>query len=300
MFYTSSSLCRYSYTSLRQGLLAFSAKQVVLQVTDWKGFFLSSLSSKKNRGQKMNAKKLKDLLGEVKSGQTSVDSAFEKIKDIPYHDLEYAKVDYHRELRNGFPEVVYSPGKSLEQVRGIVKDMIERTDGNIMATRADENVYKTIAELSDETEYYEDARIVVVKRQAFKVSEKSITVVSAGTSDIPVAEEAAVCAEVMGNCVDRIYDVGVAGIHRLLDNVERINRAGVIIVIAGMEGALASVVGGLTDKPVIAVPTSIGYGANFGGVSALLGMLTSCASGIGVVNIDNGFGAACLASKINR
>ena len=142
--------------------------------------------------------------------------------------------------------------------------------------------------------------IVVVKRQAFKVSEKSITVVSAGTSDIPVAEEAAVCAEVMGNCVDRIYDVGVAGIHRLLDNVERINRAGVIIVIAGMEGALASVVGGLTDKPVIAVPTSIGYGANFGGVSALLGMLTSCASGIGVVNIDNGFGAACLASKINR
>jgi len=280
--------------------LAFSAKQVVLQVTDWKGFFLSSLSSKKNRGQKMNAKKLKDLLGEVKSGQTSVDSAFEKIKDIPYHDLEYAKVDYHRELRNGFPEVVYSPGKSLEQVRGIVKDMIERTDGNIMATRADENVYKTIAELSDETEYYEDARIVVVKRQAFKVSEKSITVVSAGTSDIPVAEEAAVCAEVMGNCVDRIYDVGVAGIHRLLDNVERINRAGVIIVIAGMEGALASVVGGLTDKPVIAVPTSIGYGANFGGVSALLGMLTSCASGIGVVNIDNGFGAACLASKINR
>ena len=128
----------------------------------------------------------------------------------------------------------------------------------------------------------------------------SITVVSAGTSDIPVAEEAAVCAEVMGNCVDRIYDVGVAGIHRLLDNVERINRAGVIIVIAGMEGALASVVGGLTDKPVIAVPTSIGYGANFGGVSALLGMLTSCASGIGVVNIDNGFGAACLASKINR
>ena len=178
--------------------------------------------------------------------------------------------------------------------------MIERTDGNIMATRADENVYKTIAELSDETEYYEDARIVVVKRQAFKVSEKSITVVSAGTSDIPVAEEAAVCAEVMGNCVDRIYDVGVAGIHRLLDNVERINRAGVIIVIAGMDGALASVVGGLTDKPVIAVPTSIGYGANFGGVSALLGMLTSCASGIGVVNIDNGFGAACLASKINR
>lgn len=300
MFYTSSSLCRYSYISLRQVLLAFSAKQVVLQVTDWKGFFLSSLSSKKNRGQKMNAKKLKDLLGEVKSGQTSVDSAFEKIKDIPYHDLEYAKVDYHRELRNGFPEVVYSPGKSLEQVRGIVKDMIERTDGNIMATRADENVYKTIAELSDETEYYEDARIVVVKRQAFKVSEKSITVVSAGTSDIPVAEEAAVCAEVMGNCVDRIYDVGVAGIHRLLDNVERINRAGVIIVIAGMEGALASVVGGLTDKPVIAVPTSIGYGANFGGVSALLGMLTSCASGIGVVNIDNGFGAACLASKINR
>ncbi|WP_195270471.1 nickel pincer cofactor biosynthesis protein LarB [Eubacterium sp. 1001713B170207_170306_E7] len=248
----------------------------------------------------MNAERLKNLLSEVKSGQTSIDSAFEKIKDIPYHDLEYAKVDYHRELRNGFPEVVYSPGKSLEQIHGIVEDMITHTDGNIMATRADQNVYKTIAELSDKTEYYKDARVVVVRRKPFEVSEKSVAVVSAGTSDIPVAEEAAVCAEVMGNRVDRLYDVGVAGIHRLLDNVDRINRAGVIIVIAGMEGALASVVGGLTDKPVIAVPTSIGYGANFGGVSALLGMLTSCASGIGVVNIDNGFGAACLASKINR
>ena len=219
---------------------------------------------------------------------------------MPYKDLEYAKVDYHRELRNGFPEVIYSPGKSLEQIQGIVADMLARTKGNILASRADEQVYAAIRELTEDAVYYKDARSVVVKRQEYPVSEEYIAVVTAGTSDIPVAEEAAVTAMVMGNAVRRLYDVGVAGIHRLLDNVEVINRARVIIVVAGMEGALASVVGGLTDKPVIAVPTSIGYGANFGGISALLGMLTSCASGIGVVNIDNGFGAACMASKINQ
>ena len=209
-------------------------------------------------------------------------------------------MDYHRELRNGFPEVIYSPGKSLEQIQGIVADMLARTKGNILASRADEQVYAAIRELTEDAVYYKDARSVVVKRQEYPVSEEYIAVVTAGTSDIPVAEEAAVTAMVMGNAVRRLYDVGVAGIHRLLDNVEVINRARVIIVVAGMEGALASVVGGLTDKPVIAVPTSIGYGANFGGISALLGMLTSCASGIGVVNIDNGFGAACMASKINQ
>lgn len=240
------------------------------------------------------------ILTAVRSGAMDVGDALEQMQEMPYKDLEYAKVDYHRELRNGFPEVIYSPGKSLEQIQGIVADMLERTKGNILASRADEQVYAAIRELTEDAVYYKDARSVVVKRQEYPVSEDYIAVVTAGTSDIPVAEEAAVTAMVMGNAVRRLYDVGVAGIHRLLDNVEVINRARVIIVVAGMEGALASVVGGLTDKPVIAVPTSIGYGANFGGISALLGMLTSCASGIGVVNIDNGFGAACMASKINQ
>ena len=240
------------------------------------------------------------ILNAVRSGAMGVGHALEQMQEMPYKDLEYAKVDYHRELRNGFPEVIYSPGKSLEQIQGIVADMLARTKGNILASRADEQVYAAIRELTEDAVYYKDARSVVVKRQEYPVSEEYIAVVTAGTSDIPVAEEAAVTAMVMGNAVRRLYDVGVAGIHRLLDNVEVINGARVIIVVAGMEGALASVVGGLTDKPVIAVPTSIGYGANFGGISALLGMLTSCASGIGVVNIDNGFGAACMASKINQ
>lgn len=248
----------------------------------------------------MNAEQLKALLTQVKNDDTSVEDALEQLKELPYHDLEYAKVDYHRELRNGFPEVIYSPGKSLDQIRGIVTDMLARSTGNILASRASEEVYAAIRELTPDAVYYREARSVVVKREPYRVSEGTIAVVSAGTSDIPVAEEAAVTAEVMGNRVRRLYDVGVAGIHRLLDNVDVINQARVIIVVAGMEGALASVVGGLTDKPVVAVPTSIGYGANFGGVSALLGMLTSCAGGIGVVNIDNGFGAACLASKINQ
>lgn len=248
----------------------------------------------------MTKKEMERILTAVRSGAMGVGHALEQMQEMPYKDLEYAKVDYHRELRNGFPEVIYSPGKSLEQIQGIVADMLARTKGNILASRAREQVYAAIRELTEDAVYYKDARSVVVKRQEYPVSEEYIAVVTAGTSDIPVAEEAAVTAMVMGNAVRRLYDVGVAGIHRLLDNVEVINRARVIIVVAGMEGALASVVGGLTDKPVIAVPTSIGYGANFGGISALLGMLTSCASGIGVVNIDNGFGAACMASKINQ
>lgn len=248
----------------------------------------------------MTKKEMERILTAVRSGAMGVGHALEQMQEMPYKDLEYAKVDYHRELRNGFPEVIYSPGKSLEQIQGIVADMLARTKGNILASRADEQVYAAIRELTEDAVYYKDARSVVVKRQEYPVSEEYIAVVTAGTSDIPVAEEAAVTAMVMGNAVRRLYDVGVAGIHRLLDNVEVINRARVIIVVAGMEGALASVVGGLTDKPVIAVPTSIGYGANFGGISALLGMLTFCASGIGVVNIDNGFGAACMASKINQ
>jgi NCAIR mutase (PurE)-related protein len=248
----------------------------------------------------MNIEQLTNLLESVKNQQCDISNALEQLKNLPYEDLTYAKVDHHRELRNGYPEVIYSPGKTLDQIRGIVENMLLRSTGNILASRADRDVYEAIQSVTTDAIYYEEARSVVVKREAYKTTDDYILVVTAGTSDIPVAEEAAITATVMGNQVKRLYDVGVAGIHRLLGNVAVINQAKVIIVVAGMEGALASVVGGLTDKPIVAVPTSIGYGASFGGISALLGMLTSCASGIGVVNIDNGFGAACLASKINK
>lgn len=248
----------------------------------------------------MNEAQIRALLESVKNGSMDMDQAVAEIRALPYEDIGYAKVDYHRELRNGYPEVIYSPGKTLEQIQGIVKHMIEHTDGNILASRADEKVYETIRQVTDQAVYYKEARSVVVKRKEYGTTDGYVLVMTAGTSDIPVAEEAAVTAEVMGNQVKRLYDVGVAGIHRLLDKVKVIQEARVIIVAAGMEGALASVVGGLTKNPVIAVPTSVGYGANFGGISALLSMLTSCASGIGVVNIDNGFGAACMASRINQ
>ena len=248
----------------------------------------------------MNVDQLTKLLEDVKNQECEVHTALELLKTLPYEDLSYAKVDHHRELRNGYPEVIYSPGKSLNQIKGIVENMLARSTGNILASRAERDVFDTIKSITPDAIYYEEARSVVVKREEYKTTDDYILVVTAGTSDIPVAEEAAVTAMVMGNQVKRLYDVGVAGIHRLLGNVPIINHAKVIIVVAGMEGALASVVGGLTDKPIVAVPTSIGYGASFGGISALLGMLTSCASGIGVVNIDNGFGAACMASKINK
>ncbi|PKM59332.1 MAG: 1-(5-phosphoribosyl)-5-amino-4-imidazole-carboxylate carboxylase [Firmicutes bacterium HGW-Firmicutes-4] len=248
----------------------------------------------------MNVDQLTKLLEDVKNQECEVNTALELLKTLPYEDLSYAKVDHHRELRNGYPEVIYSPGKSLNQIKGIVENMLARSTGNILASRAERDVFDTIKSITPDAIYYEEARSVVVKREEYKTTNDYILVVTAGTSDIPVAEEAAVTAMVMGNQVKRLYDVGVAGIHRLLGNVPIINHAKVIIVVAGMEGALASVVGGLTDKPIVAVPTSIGYGASFGGISALLGMLTSCASGIGVVNIDNGFGAACMASKINK
>jgi hypothetical protein len=248
----------------------------------------------------MNVDQLTKLLEDVKNQQCEVPAALELLKTLPYEDLSYAKVDHHRELRNGYPEVIYSPGKTLNQIKGIVENMLARSTGNILASRAERDVFDTIKSITPDAIYYEEARSVVVKREEYKTTDDYILVVTAGTSDIPVAEEAAVTAMVMGNQVKRLYDVGVAGIHRLLGNVPIINHAKVIIVVAGMEGALASVVGGLTDKPIVAVPTSIGYGASFGGISALLGMLTSCASGIGVVNIDNGFGAACMASKINK
>ncbi|MBC3804089.1 nickel pincer cofactor biosynthesis protein LarB [Acetobacterium fimetarium] len=248
----------------------------------------------------MNVDQLTKLLEDVKNNECDVNTALELLKTLPYEDLSYAKVDHHRELRNGYPEVIYSPGKTLDQIKGIVENMMKRSKGNILASRADRDVFEAIKSVTSDAIYYEAARSVVVKREEYKTTDDYILVVTAGTADIPVAEETAVTATVMGNQVKRLYDVGVAGIHRLLDNVAIINHAKTVIVVAGMEGALASVVGGLCDKPIIAVPTSIGYGANFGGISALLGMLTSCASGIAVVNIDNGFGAACMASKINK
>lgn len=247
----------------------------------------------------MDTEALRKLLENVKNGGTSVDNALSELKLLPFEDLGFAKIDHHRSLRNGYPEVIYCQGKTVEQIKAIVTRLMEK-GSNIMATRAGKEVYEGISELTGDAVYYEAARIVVIKKRELTPSEKVIAIVTAGTSDIPVAEEAAVTAETMGNTVNRIYDVGVAGIHRLLANTEALMQANVLVVVAGMEGALASVVGGLVDKPVIAVPTSVGYGANFGGLSALLTMLNSCASGIGVVNIDNGFGAGYLASMINK
>lgn len=247
----------------------------------------------------MNTESLKKLLEDVKSGKLSAEDAVLNLKKLPFEDLGFAKVDHHRNLRTGYPEVVFCQGKTVEQVKQIMSKLMEY-DNNIMATRASRDVYEGVREITSEAVYYEAARIVVVKRKEIILSDKVVAVVSAGTADLPVAEEAAVTAEVMGNKVDRIYDVGVAGLHRLLANYDRLTRANVLIVVAGMEGALASVVGGLVERPVIAVPTSIGYGANFGGLSALLSMLNSCAAGVAVVNIDNGFGAGYLASIINK
>ncbi|WP_049817934.1 nickel pincer cofactor biosynthesis protein LarB [Thermosediminibacter oceani] len=229
----------------------------------------------------------------------AVDDAIQLLRDLPYEDLGFAKIDHHRALRRGVPEVIFCQGKTPEQVARITRRMLEK-GVNIMGTRADLKVYEEVRKIAPDAEYYKDARIFAVKREKIVQNKGTIAVVSAGTSDIPVAEEAAVTAELLGNKVERLYDVGVAGIHRLFMNMEVLKRAQVIIVVAGMEGALASVVAGLVDKPVIAVPTSVGYGANFSGLSALLTMLNSCAGGLTVVNIDNGFGAGFAAHQINR
>jgi pyridinium-3,5-biscarboxylic acid mononucleotide synthase len=247
----------------------------------------------------MTSKELEDLLEQVKTGKKSVNDALESLKYFPYSDLGFARIDHHREVRTGYPEIVYCAGKTIEQVKEIFRVMSERED-NIFGTRADEKMYKAVKNLLPETKFFKEARIISIRRKEPEVPDTKIAVITAGTSDIPVAEEAAVTAELLGNKVVRIYDAGVAGIHRLVDKLPEIRSCRVVVVIAGMEGALASVVGGLVDKPVIAVPTSIGYGANFGGVSALLAMLTSCSSGVTVVNIDNGFGAGFSASMINR
>jgi len=240
------------------------------------------------------------LLQEFKAGDLSLDETLDKLKILPYEDLEFVKLDHHRRMRQGFAEVVFCQGKTVEQVQIIVEKLADH-NRSILATRATTEMYAAVKQVVPDAQYHELAKLITIERQKAPVDkERFILVMSAGTSDIPVAEEAAITAEIMGNEVKRVYDVGVAGIHRLLDQHQVIEKANVLVVVAGMEGALASVVGGLAAKPVIAVPTSVGYGASFGGLAALLSMLNSCAAGVAVVNIDNGFGAGRLASIINH
>ena len=249
------------------------------------------------------SEKLKDIssiLLNYKDGKMTLEHAMEELQNGCVEDLGFAKLDLARKQRQGFAEVVYCEGKTNEQVVGILQ-RLDKTGNNILASRASEEMFREVKKFLPEAAYNQTARMIILeKEKIIKDVGRYIAVVTAGTSDIPVAEEAAVTAEMMGNGVRRIFDVGVAGIHRLFEHIDEIRGANVCIVVAGMEGALASVVGGLVDKPVIAVPTSIGYGANFGGLSALLSMLNSCAAGVGVVNIDNGFGAGRLASTINQ
>ncbi len=245
----------------------------------------------------MGKKELQILLESLLSGKITVEQALEQLAQLPYENLGYARLDHHRELRTGFPEVVFCQGKTVEQVAEIFARLAARSKV-VLGTRAGSEAFKAVKEKCPEAVYHQIARCIVVSSSIDCEKKGNILVVSAGTADMPVAEEAAVSAEAMGLGVSRLYDVGVAGIHRLLEHCALLHQATVVIVVAGMEGALASVVGGLTRRPIIAVPTSVGYGANFGGLSALLAMLNSCASGVGVVNIDNGYGAASLAYAI--
>jgi len=254
----------------------------------------------------MNQQELLKLLEAVQSGELSPRSGIERLKHLPFEDLGFAKVDHHRALRQGFAEVVFAKGKTPNQVAEIVRAMVEKRDSrhNILVTRADAKTFTAVKRLNGKNgraaRFHELSGVITLQRNEEIAGKGTIAIVSAGTSDIPVAEEALLTARMMGNRVEPIYDVGVAGIHRLLEHREKLMSARVVICVAGMEGALPSVVGGLVAAPVIAVPTSVGYGASFGGVAALLGMLNSCASNVTVVNIDNGFGAACVASCINR
>lgn len=247
----------------------------------------------------MNKEEIKVLLESVKDNKINIEEALEKLEDLPFKDLGFAKIDNHREIRNGYPEVIYCEGKTVNQVRDIVKFMLTKNN-NILGTRATEEMYNSVKEICKEAEYNKLGRTITIKKKEQPTTDSYIAIVAAGTSDLPVVEEAFETAKILGNRVEKITDVGVAGIHRLFSRLDVIRGAKVVIVIAGMEGALASVIGGLVDKPIIAVPTSVGYGANFGGIAALLSMLNSCASGVSVVNIDNGFGAAYNASIINK
>ncbi len=247
----------------------------------------------------MTVEFIKALLKQVRRGSLSIDEALEKLRDLPYEDLGYAKIDHHRLLRKGFPEVIFGRGKSPEHVEGVVRRMLPRRH-DILITRGDPELFERIRALAPAAEFHPLSGAISIRLDRSVRGKGKILVVSAGTSDIPVAEEAQVTAETMGNRVETLYDVGVAGIHRLLGESRALRAARVIVCVAGMEGALPSVVAGLVGGPVIAVPTSIGYGASFRGLAALLGMLNSCASNVAVVNIDNGFGGGYLASIINR
>ena len=247
----------------------------------------------------MDKSEIKDILDAVAEGNISADEAMLKLRLEPFEELDFAKPDLHRAIRQGIPEVIYGQGKTPEQISVITDSLLKNGQKTVLITRLSAESAEYVSEKTD-INYYKEARIGVAGEIPEPDTEGTVLIVTGGTSDIPVAEEAAVTAEMLGNKVSRLYDVGVAGIHRLLSHTEEIMSAKVIVAVAGMEGALASVVGGLADCPVIAVPTSVGYGASFGGVSALLSMLNSCASGVSVVNIDNGFGAGYIASMINH
>jgi NCAIR mutase (PurE)-related protein len=251
----------------------------------------------------MDRTQIETLLNEVREGRTEVNDALDRLRDLPFEDIGFAKLDHHRALRTGMPEVIFASGKSPAQVAQIFVRMALH-GGNVLATRASADMFRAVRELEADqeprAEYHETARCITLTQSPAAPGKGTIAVVCAGTSDLPVAEEAAVTARLMGNAVELIADVGVAGIHRLLAQRTSLQSARVLIVCAGMEGALPTVVAGLVNAPVLAVPTSVGYGASFGGVAALLGMLNTCSPNVSVVNIDNGFGAACIASLINR
>ena len=251
----------------------------------------------------MNRSQLRDLLEQVHAGgitpEAAQDRLLQVLRQAPFEDLGFARVDHHRHVRQGFPEVVFGQGKTPSQVSAIAARIVGNGH-SLLVTRTDRVTYREVAEQLPDAVFHDTARAITLRRADVLPGKGTIVIAAAGTADLPVAEEAAVSAEIMGNTIDRLYDVGVAGLHRLLAVHDRLTAARAVIVVAGMEGALPSVVGGLVDVPVIAVPTSVGYGASFGGVTALLAMLNSCATGVSVVNIDNGFGAAAIASSINH
>jgi len=247
----------------------------------------------------MDRARIEALLNEVRAGRTEVPDALDRLRDLPFEDIGFAKLDHHRTLRTGMPEVIFAAGKTAAQVAAIFARMAN-AGGNVLATRATREMYEAVLAVEPRAEFHETARAITLTQTAATPGKGTIAVVCAGTSDLPVAEEAVVTARLMGNTVELIADVGVAGIHRLLAQKNSLQSARVLIVCAGMEGALPTVVGGLVNAPVIAVPTSVGYGASFGGIAALLGMLNTCSPNVSVVNIDNGFGAACIASLINH
>ncbi len=247
----------------------------------------------------MDKNKISEILKAYKADQCSLEEVLDKFKTLPYENIGFARVDHHRVIRQGFPEVIFGQGKTSDQIFGIVERML-KVDTNVLVTRTNQEAYEVVKVLAPDAVFHKEARVITIKRNFDLQGKGKIGVVTAGTSDIPVAEEAAITAEVSGNQVERFYDVGVAGLHRLLSELTRLGEMRVLVCAAGMEGALPSVLGGLVSVPVIAVPTSIGYGAALGGIAALLGMLNSCASNVLVVNIDNGFGAGFAASLINR